>query len=49
MSALHSPTGWAALLTPYAWHELAERYQAIREAEARRRALAGAAGAPAAT
>jgi hypothetical protein len=26
----------AALLTPYTWAELQERYQALREAEARR-------------
>jgi hypothetical protein len=29
----------AALLTPYTWAELVERYQALREAEARRAAV----------
>jgi hypothetical protein len=34
---------WAALLTPYSPEETAERYQAVRDAEARRRAAGAAA------
>lgn len=38
-----SAGGWAALLTPYTAVEVAERYQAVRDAEARRRAAGAAA------
>ena len=43
---MSAPTGWAALLTPYTWAETAERYQAVRDAEARRRAASVAAPVP---
>ena len=43
---MSAPTGWAALLTPYSAEETAERYQAVRDAEARRRAASGAAPVP---
>ena len=39
MTAPAAPT-WAALLQPYSPEETAERYQAVRDAEARRRAAA---------